>query len=83
MDQGGSRDEQDAVIPLAGRQPQGQRRVGLAGAGQASNILPIDILPKSRSITAFARAMGSVSRSYAGTAFVARRPISLNSTTAR
>lgn len=62
---------------------QGNRQMRLADTGQASNILPINILPKSRSITAFTRAMGSVSRSYAGTAFVARRPISLNSTTAR
>lgn len=37
---------------------QGQRFGGvtLAGAGRTSNILPINILPKSRSITAFTRA---------------------------
>jgi hypothetical protein len=46
----------DLVAVVDGKQGQRFGGVALAGAARTSNILPINILPKSRSITAFTRA---------------------------
>jgi hypothetical protein len=46
---------EDLVTAVDGEQRERFGGVALAGAAPTSNILPINILPKSRSITAFAR----------------------------
>jgi len=52
-------EEAGAAMSLDRLNRQRQPEMAFAGAGRTSNILPINILPKSAFNTAFTRAMGN------------------------